>query len=64
MSAGLKFRQAVQNNNPLTIVGCVNAYFARLAEQSGFQALYLSGGGVAACSCGLPDLGITTMDDV
>ncbi|MBR6027257.1 MAG: methylisocitrate lyase, partial [Neisseriaceae bacterium] len=43
MSAGLKFRQAVQNNNPLAIVGCVNAYFARLAEQSGFQALYLSG---------------------
>ena len=64
MRAGFKFRQAVKNNNPLAIVGCVNAYFARLAEQSGFQALYLSGGGVAACSCGLPDLGITTMDDV
>ncbi|UOO82416.1 methylisocitrate lyase [Uruburuella testudinis] len=63
-SAGAKFRQAVQEETPLAVVGCVNAYFARLATQSGFKAIYLSGGGVAACSCGIPDLGITTMEDV
>lgn len=63
-SAGLAFRQAVQTSNPLAVVGCVNAYFARLATNSGFKAIYLSGGGVAACSCGIPDLGITTMEDV
>jgi methylisocitrate lyase len=49
---------------PLQCVGAINAYHALLAEASGFQALYLSGGGVAAGSCGLPDLGITTMEDV
>lgn len=48
----------------MQVVGAVNAYFARLAEHSGYKALYLSGGGVAACSCGIPDLGITTMEDV
>ncbi|MCP2040527.1 methylisocitrate lyase [Neisseria sp. HSC-16F19] len=64
VSAGLRFRQAVQSENPLAVVGCINAYFARLATASGFKAIYLSGGGVAACSCGIPDLGITTMEDV
>ena len=54
-SAGLAFRSAVQAEKPLQIVGAVNAYFARLAEHAGFKAIYLSGGGVAACSCGLPD---------
>ncbi len=63
-SAGLRFRNAVQTENPLAVVGCVNAYFARLATATGFKAIYLSGGGVAACSNGIPDLGITTMEDV
>ena len=63
-SAGLRFRQAVQSEHPLAVVGCVNAYFARLATASGFKASYLSGGGVAACSCGIPDLGITSLEDV
>lgn len=63
-STGLRFRQAVKESNPLVVVGCVNAYFARLATASGFKAIYLSGGGVAACSNGIPDLGITTMEDV
>ena len=63
-SAGARFRQAVENESPLQVVGAINAYSARLAERSGFQALYISGGGVAACSCGVPDLGITTMEDV
>jgi methylisocitrate lyase len=63
-SAGAKFRQAVKEETPLAVVGCVNAYFARLATQSGFKAIYLSGGGVAACSRGIPDLGITSLEDV
>lgn len=63
-STGLRFRQAVKESNPLVVVGCVNAYFARLATASGFKTIYLSGGGVAACSNGIPDLGITTMEDV
>jgi methylisocitrate lyase len=63
-SAGLKFRQAVAQERPLQCVGAINAYHARLAEASGFHALYISGGGVAAGSCGIPDLGITTMEDV
>ncbi|BEV71472.1 MULTISPECIES: methylisocitrate lyase [unclassified Paludibacterium] len=61
---GQRFRQAVEQEHPLQVVGAVNAYAARLAEHSGFKALYLSGGGVAACSCGIPDLGITTLEDV
>ncbi|MGL6072415.1 methylisocitrate lyase [Craterilacuibacter sp.] len=61
---GQRFRLAVEQEKPLQVVGAVNAYFARLAEHSGFKALYLSGGGVAACSCGIPDLGITTLEDV
>jgi methylisocitrate lyase len=57
-------RAAVAKERPLQIVGAVNAYAARLAEAAGFRALYISGGGVAASSCGVPDLGITTMEDV
>jgi methylisocitrate lyase len=63
-SAGKKFRDAVAAERPLQCVGAINAYHARLAEASGFRALYISGGGVAAGSCGIPDLGITTMEDV
>jgi len=63
-SAGLKFRTAVANEKPLQVVGVITAYTARMAEATGFQALYLSGGGVAANSLGIPDLGISTMDDV
>ena len=64
MSSGKKFRQVLAENNPLVIPGAINAYSAILAEQSGHKALYLSGGGVAAASYGIPDLGITTMEDV
>lgn len=63
-SAGAKFRAAVEAERPLQVVGAINAYAALLAEHSGFKALYLSGGGVAASSCGIPDLGITTLEDV
>jgi methylisocitrate lyase len=63
-SAGARLREAVEAENPVQIVGCINAYSARLAERTGFRALYLSGGGVAAASLGLPDLGLTTIDDV
>ncbi|MEW9897558.1 methylisocitrate lyase [Chitinivorax sp. PXF-14] len=63
-SAGKRFRQAVADNKPLQVLGAINAYAARLAEHSGAKALYVSGGGVAASSCGIPDLGITTMEDV
>lgn len=64
MSSGLKFRKALEENNPLIIPGAINAYSAILAEKSGHQALYLSGGGVAAASYGIPDLGITSLEDV
>src|SRR5271154_1587086 len=63
-SAGLKFRRSVANEKPLQVVGAITAYAARMAEATGFQALYLSGGGVAANSLGIPDLGISPMDDV
>ncbi|MCH1926209.1 methylisocitrate lyase [Shewanella sp. C32] len=63
-SAGLRFRQALDNNPPLQIVGTTNAYFALMAKQAGVQALYLSGAGVANASYGLPDLGMTSMNDV
>lgn len=63
-SAGARFRAALEQEKPLQVVGAINAYHARLAEASGFKALYLSGGGVAAGSCGIPDLGITTLEDV
>jgi methylisocitrate lyase len=64
VSRGARFRAAVEEEKPLQVVGAINAYTARLAERSGFRALYVSGGGVAAGSLGLPDLGISTMDDV
>lgn len=63
-SAGAALRQAVEDESPLQIVGAVNANHALLAKQSGFKAIYLSGGGVAAGSLGLPDLGISSLDDV
>src|SRR5689334_21703 len=63
-SAGAKLRAAITTERPLQVVGAINAYAARMAEATGFRALYLSGGGVAANSLGLPDLGISTMDDV
>ncbi len=63
-SPGARFRAAVRAEKPLQVVGAINAYSARLAERSGFKALYVSGGGVAAGSLGVPDLGITTMEDV
>jgi len=64
LSAGSRFRSAVKEETPLQVVGVINAYAARLAERTGFKALYISGGGVAAGSLGVPDLGISTMDDV
>jgi methylisocitrate lyase len=64
MTPGALFRQQVETNNPLQVVGTVNAYSAIMAEKVGHKALYLSGGGVAACSFATPDLGITTMKDV
>ncbi|MBE1273919.1 methylisocitrate lyase [Enterovibrio baiacu] len=64
MSAGKKFRDAVVSNQPLQVMGTINAYCAMLAEQVGHQAIYLSGGGVANASFGLPDLGVTTLNDV
>ena len=64
MSAGLRFREALANARPLQIIGTMNAYFAKMAEQTGAQALYLSGAGVANASYGLPDLGMTSMNDV
>jgi methylisocitrate lyase len=63
-SAGKKFRNALQLEKPLQIVGAINAYSAMQAQQLGFRALYLSGGGVACASNGLPDLGITGLHDV
>ncbi|MEO3988381.1 methylisocitrate lyase [Pseudocitrobacter cyperus] len=63
-SPGLAFRQALSKETPLQIVGTINANHALLAQRAGFQAIYLSGGGVAAGSLGLPDLGITGLDDV
>jgi|SRR5690554_4144714 len=63
-SAGQRFRQAIQEENPLQIAGAINANHALLASQSGFRAIYLSGGGVAAGSLGIPDLGITGLQDV
>lgn len=63
-SAGRKFRHAIEQEKPLQCAGAINAYHARLAEASGFNALYISGGGVAAGSCGIPDLGITNLEDV
>jgi len=64
MSAGARFRAAMKAEQPLQCVGAINAYHARLAERVGYQSIYLSGGGVAAGSLGLPDLGISNLDDV
>ena len=64
VSAGAKFRAAVAEGQPLQVVGAITAYAAKMAEAVGFRAVYLSGGGVAANSLGIPDLGISTMDDV
>jgi len=64
MSAGKKFRDALFQEKPLQVIGAINAYHALLATQTGFKALYLSGGGVAAGSLGIPDLGISTLEDV
>jgi methylisocitrate lyase len=62
--AKASFRSAVKEEHPLQVIGAINAYTARMAEATGFRALYLSGGGVAANSLGMPDLGISTMEDV
>ena len=64
MSAGAKFRAAMKAEKPLQCVGAINAYHARLAGRTGYKAIYLSGGGVAAGSLGLPDLGISNLEDV
>jgi methylisocitrate lyase len=63
-SPGARFRAALTQEKPLQIAGAINAYAARMAERSGFRAIYLSGGGVAAGSLGVPDLAISTLDDV
>ena len=63
-SPGKTFRELAAGETPLQCVGAINAYHARLAAATGFKSLYISGGGVAAGSCGIPDLGITTMEDV
>ena len=63
-SAGAKFRTALKEESPLQIIGAINANHALLAKRAGYKAIYLSGGGVAAGSLGLPDLGINTLDDV
>jgi methylisocitrate lyase len=64
VSQGQKFRQAIVDNQPLQIMGTINAYTAMMAERIGHKAIYLSGGGIANASYGLPDLGITTLNDV
>src|SRR5687768_7824186 len=64
MTPGQKFRQALKDETPLQVPGAINAYHATLAKASGYKAIYLSGGGVAAGSLGLPDLGISNLDDV
>lgn len=63
-SAGARFRQAIQNERPLQVVGTINAYTAMMADRVGHKALYLSGAGVANASFGLPDLGMTSLNDV
>ena len=64
MTPGQKFRQALADTKPLQIVGTINAYAAMMAERIGHKAIYLSGGGVANASYGLPDLGMTSLNDV
>jgi methylisocitrate lyase len=64
LTPGARLRLAVEEEHPLQVVGAVNAYHAMMAERTGYRALYLSGGGVAACSFGIPDLGMTSLDNV
>ena len=64
VSAGARFRAALADESPLQVIGTINAYHAVMAKKCGYKAIYLSGSGVAAASMSLPDLGITTMDDV
>jgi methylisocitrate lyase len=64
MSAGKRFREAVDREKPLQVIGTINAYHALMAKRVGYRAIYLSGGGVAAGSLGMPDLGISNLDDV
>src|SRR5580692_3460684 len=64
ITPGARFRKAMEKEKPLQVVGAINANHALLATQAGFNAIYLSGGGVAAGSLGIPDLGITTLEDV
>ena len=64
MTPGSRFRAALASEKPLQIAGCINAYTARLAERTGFKAIYVSGGGVAAASLGVPELAISTLDDI
>jgi methylisocitrate lyase len=64
LTPGARFRQAIADNKPLQVVGTINAYSAIMAEKIGHQAIYLSGGGVANASYGLPDLGMTSLNDV
>jgi len=64
VSPGAKFRKALEDEKPLQVVGAINAYHAILAKASGYRAIYISGGGVAAGSLGVPDLGISNLDDV
>ena len=64
LTPGAKLRLAVQEEKPLQVVGTINAYHARMAERTGYRAIYLSGGGVAAGSYGVPDLGMTSLDNV
>jgi methylisocitrate lyase len=64
MSQGRKFRDALAQEKPLQVVGTICAYHALLAKRAGYRAIYLSGGGVAAGSLGMPDLGISNLDDV
>lgn len=64
MTPGLLFKKAIEAERPLQVIGAINAYHAKLAEKTGYKAIYLSGSGVAAGSLGLPDLGISTLEDV
>lgn len=64
MTPGLLFKKAIEEERPLQVIGAINAYHAKLAEKTGYKAIYLSGGGVAAGSLGVPDLGISTLEDV
>ena len=63
-SAGARFRAALTEESPLQVMGAITAYAGLMAKRTGYKALYLSGGGVAANSLGMPDLGISTMEDV